>query len=488
VTHQTSELRYAVRFAVIAKYIGQLSLVLMALTLVPCLVALSLGEVSHSLDYLPPLLLLLLCWMFTYRLPSPAAVQANEGMIVVSLFFLLTSLLMSYPLMLAGLDFEDALFETISAITTTGLSTQSTLAAYPPSLLFTRSWMQWYGGMGIAVLSLALLIQPGLVAKGLAIQESEADDLVGGVRAHARRILMVYVGLTLVGILINWLFGLGWFKGVLYALSAVSTGGFAPSDGGLASLSILGQWSVTLLCLVGAIPLTFYYLRGYSQHTQLAGNRLQVWALFGMMLLVTLILGLCLRQEGGFSWSQVLHHAPLLAASAQTTAGFSSIPIQDLPAAGKLVLILAMLSGGGIASTAGGCKLLRLLILFSLLRAYLIRCSLPRHAVLEPGLAGRNLEGPEIMGALLIILLFIGVVILSWLPFVWLGYPPLDSLFEVVSATGTVGLSSGITSVELPSLLKAVLCMDMLMGRLEILAWLVLLYPGSWFGRRRVME
>ncbi|MCI5210602.1 MAG: TrkH family potassium uptake protein, partial [Candidatus Electrothrix sp. ATG2] len=75
-------------------------------------------------------------------------------------------------------------------------------------------------------------------------------------------------------------------------------------------------------------------------------------------------------------------------------------------------------------------------------------------------------------------------VALSWLPFVVMGYSPLNSLFEVVSATGTAGLSAGLTSATLPLLLKGILCVDMLMGRLEIMAWLVLLYPGTWFGRK----
>ncbi|MEJ2711510.1 MAG: potassium transporter TrkG, partial [Anaerolineales bacterium] len=95
-----------------------------------------------------------------------------------------------------------------------------------------------------------------------------------------------------------------------------------------------------------------------------------------------------------------------------------------------------------------------------------------------------RLQDEEIRMALLLILLFITVVALSWLPFVAMGYSPIDSLFEVVSATGTVGLSAGLTSSTLPAVLKVILCVDMLMGRLEIIAWLVMLYPGTWFGRR----
>ncbi len=104
--------------------------------------------------------------------------------------------------------------------------------------------------------------------------------------------------------------------------------------------------------------------------------------------------------------------------------------------------------------------------------------------MLSSQFAGRRWESDEREGALCVAALFLATVIFSWLPFVVAGFDPLDSLFEVVSATGTVGLSTGISSSELPSVLKAVLCIDMLLGRLEFFALLVLVYPRTWFGRR----
>lgn len=94
-------------------------------------------------------------------------------------------------------------------------------------------------------------------------------------------------------------------------------------------------------------------------------------------------------------------------------------------------------------------------------------------------------EAEEIEHALLIILLFVLVVLLSSLPFLAMGYPPLDALFEVVSATGTVGLSTGITAPDLPPLLKGVLCLDMLLGRVEVVALVLVLYPRTWGGNHR---
>jgi trk system potassium uptake protein TrkH len=160
------------------------------------------------------------------------------------------------------------------------------------------------------------------------------------------------------------------------------------------------------------------------------------------------------------------------------------MPCSQLDAGSKLFLIFSMLMGGGVGSTAGGFKLLRLLIVVSVFRLILLRTCLPRHAVIAPRLAGRRLQDEEIHAAMLLILLFVVVAVFSWLPFVVMGYDPLDSLFEVVSATGTVGLSVGVTNAALAPLLKGILCVDMLMGRLEIIACLVLLYPRTWFGRR----
>ena len=143
-----------------------------------------------------------------------------------------------------------------------------------------------------------------------------------------------------------------------------------------------------------------------------------------------------------------------------------------------------MAIGGSVGSTAGGIKILRLLILLRLFQLTVRRIAVPSHAVVEAKLGGRRLEDDDLLRALVLTALFIAVILLSWLPFVAAGYDPLNALFEVVSATATVGLSTGITATDLPTYLKAVLCADMLAGRLEIVALLIVLYPGSWFGKR----
>jgi trk system potassium uptake protein TrkH len=451
--------------------------------MVPLVMSLIFGERTITLRYVVVVCGLAGLGLGTARLRAPSSVQANEGMVLVTLMFLFTPLAMSYPMMSSGLSFLDALFEAISGVTTTGLSTKATLVGAPATFLFARAWMQWYGGLGIVVLSLALVMEPGLVAKGLAATETGTDELVGGTRSRAQRVLKVYGVLTALGIIGSLSVGVGFFDAVLYTFAAVSTGGFAPYDGSLATLGWPAQGWITLLCLAGAIPLMFYH-QMLQEKPRVAVDFLQLQAVVIASVVSSLAVGASMRLSAGMAWPQVLHHAPLLAFSAQTTAGFSSVPCAQLDAGSKLVLIFSMLAGGGLGSTAGGFKLLRLLIAASVFRLILLRTCLPKHAVIEPRLTGRRLQDEEIRAALLLIVLFVVVVALSWLPFVAMGYSPLDSLFEVVSATGTAGLSVGLTRATLPALLKGILCVDMLMGRLEIVAWLVMLYPGTWFGRR----
>jgi trk system potassium uptake protein TrkH len=344
--------------------------------------------------------------------------------------------------------------------------------------------MQWYGGLGIVVLSLALLFRPGSTAKRFAVTETDPDDLVGGTKAYARRVLAVYVILTGAGILLLLALRVRSFDALLYTMASVSTGGFAPHDNSLAALgSPAVYYAVVLICLSAAVPLTLYrwpYKRGRRSAT--AGMQLRGLLIMGALVTVTLAFSLALTKK--WQWGEAILHAPILAFSAQTTAGFSSTDLSSLQAAPKLVLIIAMAVGGGVGSTAGGIKILRLLMVISILGVLLRRTCTSKHAVAEPRMAGQAVDEKEIQEAFLIIFLFIATIFISWLPFLFLAYDPLDSLFEVVSATGTVGLSIGVVSRDMPGLLKGVLCVDMLLGRLEILAWVVMLYPKTWFGRR----
>jgi len=476
-------LRYSVRPRPVLKYFGQLCIVLALLTLVPLVVSILLGDYRVTLRYAIVVTGVFIMGFFLRRLPTVKRVQTNEAMVVTALIFLFAPMVMTWPTMASGLSFIDALFETISGVTTTGLSVTASVADKPAIFLFSRAWMQWVGGLGIVILFVATMIRPGLAAKRIGDLEDYEDDLVGSTRTHARRVIIVYSILTGFGIIVLGLLGTGWFNSVIYALSAISTGGFSPHDASLAGLN--SQWSqamVILLSVAGAIPLVLYF-RSFKESGRVLMRDRQLQGLLIAGLVAALVMTLFLTQDG-FSWIQALHHGVLNAFSAQSTAGFSTLDISQLNAGAKLTLIFSMLLGGGVGSTAGGIKVLRLLILVRLLYNFLQRPGMPRQVVTEASLGRRRLETDEIQNALSIVFVFLAFIGISWLIFVGMGHNPLDSLFEVVSAIGTVGLSSGISAPELHPILKGVLCADMLLGRLEIIAWLVLFYPRTWIGRR----
>ncbi len=466
-------LSYAVRLPVVGKYLGQLALLLAALTAMPLAVALSLGEDALAFRLGMVMALLIIGGVLPARLPPPARIQENEAFAVVGLAYLLGPLLMAYPLMASGIPFADALFEATSGLTTTGLSTLASVEDKTPGFFFIRAWFQWFGGLGIAVLSVALVMGHHVAARRLFQPEAEEATLVTTARTHARRVLAVYSLLTLVAFLALWPAQGEAFTALLHALAAVSTGGFSRFDQSLAGSPPAAAAAVTAASVAGAIALPLYF-RAYLAGPAALFRDVEVRALLALGLGASILLLIWLP----------LPQALFLAFSAQTTAGFTNAP-QALPPGVQGVLILAMFTGGASGSTAGGIKLLRLLVFFQFLRAALLRSGAPEHAVVHPILGGQPLEDRDGARALLVIVLFAATALLSWLPFVALGYDALDALFEVVSAMGTVGLSSGIAGPGLPTGLKLLLCADMLLGRLEVLALLVVCYPRTWFGKRR---
>ena len=399
--------------------------------------------------------------------------------------FLGSALLMSWPMLEPGMSYLDALFESISGVTTTGLSTLATIEGRSRTFLFARAWMQWYGGLGFIILSVALLIGNQTASRRLVDQPVVNEPLIVTARTHALRTLIIYLCLTGFGLLLLWPVLRNGFTALLYIMSAVSTGGFAPRSDSLAGLnSRTAAVIVMLISFLSAVSLHLYWK---VVHSGWAGGLHVILTdiEFRALLLACLISGSTLAvlawvNHTGSPWYQGF----MLGFSSQTTTGFATENVAALDPASKLVMILSMLIGGSVGSSAGGFKILRLLILLRMFQMILRHTCMPIHAMTEPHLGGQKLEADDILRAMQLVLLFIAIILLSWFPFVAYGYGPLDSLFEVVSACGTVGLSSGITGPHLEAPLKGILCFDMLAGRVEIVAILILLYPRTWFGRR----
>lgn len=474
----------AVRGRVVLKYFGQLSLSLVGMTALPLAAALWWGESALAARCALALAALLAIGLPLARLTAPSDVQVNEALAITSLTFAAAALIMGLAFHAVVPGLTDALFEATSALTTTGLSALPGSTGLPPAFLLTRAWLQWYGGLAIVVLALVFVLPPGAAAKRLAGGEAEAHDMVAGTRIRARRVLAVYATLTALGFAALWLLGVPPFDAAVHTLAGVSTGGFSSYDESIAGLD---RWhlraTVMLIALCGAISFSLYY-RAWGSGWRALATDPEVVALVCLAGLVSALLAATMALAGGQPWSRIVADAPLLGLSAQTTVGFTPRAVAGLDPASKIVLILGMVVGGDAGSTAGGIKIIRFLIVLRLMQILIARTCLPPHAVMPVRAAGRRLEAEELQIALGIVLLYATVIVASWIPFVAAGHEPLDALFDVVSALGTVGLSTGVAGPALEPWLKWVLCADMLMGRLEIVAVLVLFYPRTWIGRR----
>lgn len=479
-----SPLTYAARPRVVARYLGRLALSLAVLVALPLGAAVLDGKLAMAWRLGVGLTALLAMGIPLGRLSAPDDLQTNEAAAVVVLPFVLGAAVLAWGFSGAGLSWADAVFEAASSVTTTGLTVLDPVEAQPASVLFTRAWGQWYGGAAILVLAVALLLEPGVAGRRVGGGEAGRRDFASSLRSWARRVLVVYGALTALAFVVFWLVLGDAFEAVIHALTSISTGGFSTSDASIGGFATWGARAVVVgFAALGAVSLVLYQRAVTEGPGTLLGDPV-VRALGIMLVLVTLLLGGTMALSGDRGWGEIARNAPLLAISAQTTTGYSPLAVGDLDAGSKGVLVVSMLIGGDFGSTAGGIKLPRLMVMVALLAAALRRSSRPSHALSPARVGGRRIETEEVETGLVFLTLFLATVILSVLPFLALGHAPLDSLFDVASAVGTVGLSTGVVGPDLATGLKLVLSADMILGRIEVLAALILLYPSTWVGRR----
>lgn len=484
-TRALASLAVPIRARVVLRHLGALAWSLAGLAGVPALVALGSGEIPFAAACAGVFAIFLAAGLGLKRLEAPTDLRLNEGMAITALAFLLAALTMAWPLAVGGLSFPDAFFEAVSGLTTTGLTMVPEPEAHSPAFLFTRAWLQWYGGLVIVVLALALVIEPGLIARRLAAAggEVEGGDLVGSTRVRARQALGVYAALTGVGFLVVLLQGVDAFDALNHVLAAVSTGGFSTHRHSLEGVGgASAQVALMVVAFSGSVSLLLYRRAWTGGEAPWRDPAVRTLFFCGLAAGLAILAGTAL--SGAWQGWDSVRHAFLIAFSAQTGTGFSTLDPGGLDGLSKAVLILAMFVGGDAGSTAGGIKIVRLMLILALLRLALQRTALPGHAVAGLRVGGRTVEDAEARTAATMVFFFLVTIILSWLPFLAAGFAPLDALFDVVSAVATTGLSTGIAGPDLPLGLKLLLCFDMLAGRLEIVALLVLVYPRSWFGHR----
>lgn len=414
---------------------------------------------------------LLIAWIC--RGARPSGVRRSEARVAATLLYLLVPLGMTLPLAThPRLDLRGALFESISAFTTTGLSVMDADGA-APALLFARSWLAWIGGLTAVALAVSVLLPPGASV-------DLSPQAMPSLRGRLRRIGTAYLALTALTTLALMTAGLPALRALLHAFSAVSTGGMAPDPRGLTDLIPAARIAILCGALLGSVPLI--WLSGAADADERRLARWQGLAGLGVLGFATVFVAASMNHFGAFESGATRWDAASLAVSAQTTLGLAPLPPNSLDPSSKLAMCVTMACGGAFGSTTGGMKLLRLLILIAAIRRFVVRSALRRDAVLDLRVAGVRFDEEAVRRVLLVVVLFFVTVLLSWLPFVFAAKDPLDALVTVVAATSNCAFSTGAPLAELSPRLQALLMADMLLGRLEFLAVLLVLYPGTWIG------
>ncbi|WP_128694668.1 TrkH family potassium uptake protein [Methanoculleus taiwanensis] len=462
----------------ILKYTGYLLLMIGAIIAVPVAAALILGEIVPAAIYAASSGVTLLAGGLLIRLLPECELHQKEAIVIAAIVFPLSSIINAVPLALVNnLPALDALFESVSGLTTTGLSVAP--AGVSALFLFTRSWAQWVGGIGIAVLALSILVTPGTSAFRLFDANIGETRLRPNVAGTARVLGTVYAGITILTFILLLLAGMPIFDAVCQAFTTVSTGGFSTKPESIAGFSGGGiPIIIAFGCIMGAANFALYPKLFRAPRTALASIQLRYFILF----LTLGTVGLAVTIPGAAP-GIIVSEAAFQAISALTTAGFSTIDIGALPDTSKAVLTALMWIGGGVGSTAGGIKIVRIVILVQLVRIVFVRFFVPRETVIPLKIRDHIVDEQKLTYLFTFVLLYFAAVALSAFAVMLHGVPMVDAVFEVSSALGTVGLSSGITGAEMAGTLKAVLIADMLLGRIEIIPLLIFLMPSTW--RRR---
>lgn len=461
------------RYRIILGYAGLIAVLVAGIILSPLgLLPAWPGEAAAAWGFLLPGAGLALFGAALWRFCLPRggeSLSLAEGGVVVVLSWALAVLVGAVPfLAVGGLDFTQALFESTSGWTTTGLSVVDVTTA-SPLLLFYRSAMQLAGGAGLAIIMLSALAGPA--GTGLSAAEGRGEQLVPHVRQSAKLVLTIYAGYTVLGCAALRLAGMGWFDAVNHAFAALSTGGFSTRA------ESIGYWDSPLVEAVTVVLMllgTMNFLTAYA----LLHGKLQAVGKNGEVRLQALLIPLAaLVLFAGVTaglypaLGKQARVAVFEAVTALSTTGFSTVGYGDWGGLGWLVLIVLMLIGGGTGSTAGGLKQYRVYALYRGLRWELRRLRLPRGTVTEPdvwvGETRRFLKDQELRQIALFVFLYLATLALGTGILASYGYPLKESLFEFASALGTVGLSVGVTAADAPRGLLWAETAGMLLGRLE---------------------
>ncbi len=463
-------------FRSILSYLGLMLVILAILMLLPLAVSWIFAEDVY-LPFLLGSIVSFITGIVLYKKLEREPLDLGSAMVLAGVTFITISLFGSIAY-LDHLEPVDSLFESVSGFTTTGLTVVNP-ESLPHAILFWRSLTQWVGGVGIIVIFLLLMSSPGMSSYYLYRAEGRTQRIEAGIYSTVKRIFIIYGIYTIIGIALLSLAGMPLFDSVAHTFTSLSTGGFSVKNGSIGSYSNpVVEFVIVLLMILGATSFFIHdkiFKRNFMEYIRNSESQL-FWSL---VIIFSIFLSLSFLSLPGSLRLGIFHTF-----SALTTTGYT-VGMQTYPELSKFLIIILMIIGGFAGSTAGGLKLVRVGILGKAVNWVSKKISYPRSAVVPLKFHGKIVSEEELGIISLFSFVYILILVASTLIFSFMGYAPLDSFFVSASAEGTVGLTT-INIATVNPLGKFVLMVCMLLGRLEILPFLVILYSIFAGLRRRV--
>jgi len=416
--------------------------------------------------------------------------KRRDGFAIVTMSWLVMSLYGSLPYFFSGTSpsFTDAYFESMAGFTTTGASVLSNLESLPKGILLWRSMTQWIGGMGIIVLSIAIL--PMLGVGGMQLFKAEVPD-IGAVEKLRPRILdtakslwYIYAGLTGILMMLLLIGGMDLFDALCHSFTTMSTGGFSTKSSSISYFQngYIDTVITIFMFLAGAnFSLHFYALRGDLSRFP-RSSEFRFYCSVAIISIIIVTISIMLSQHS--SIFDAFRYSSFQVTSIMTTTGFTTTDYEMWPLVSQMILFCLMLFGGMVGSTGGGMKQVRILLMFK--QAYRELYSLIHpHAVTALKLDGKSLP-KEILGGIWgFLFLFIFISIFASLCLTSLGVDIITAVSAVISAMSNVGPAFGSVGptenyAMMPLIGKWILILCMLIGRLEIYTVIVLFIPHFW--------
>jgi trk system potassium uptake protein TrkH len=476
---------------IIARILGILLMIFSLTMLPPIMVALLYGEDTYSMFALA--FAITLAVGLAFWLPSKqesADMRTRDGFLITVFFWLVLSTFGALPLMLSeapNLSFINALFESVSGLTTTGATVISGLDDLPKSILYYRQQLQWLGGIGIVVIAVAIL--PMLGVGGMQLYRTETpgpmkdSKLTPRIRETANVLFRIYLGLTVTCALAYWLAGMSGFDAISHSFSTVAIGGFSTHD---ASIGFFDSSAIMAICaffmvisgLNFALHFHVWHDRKLSHYWSDPEARMYIY----LLLIGILITCLYLYYSGTYGWNESIRQGGFHLISIMTTTGFSTDNFSAWPTFLPFFLIFLSFFGACAGSTGGGIKIGRMLILGQQCFREIYRLVHP-NALLPIKIHNRRVPNRvadaiwAFFGAYLAIFyLMVLLLLASGLDYVTAWSATAASLNNLGPGLGEVA----INFAEINGFAKWVLCWGMLLGRLEIFTLLVLFTPTFW--------